>query len=623
MKKIEISLFTFIALFLIPIYFSLNTIDSGLLPRFILLALFLLLVQLVSVVRIIKSGLSGRYTIAISALHLSLVGYVLFTILSISKAVNSAEALFEILKVMLFGAYIIVATRTIGRSDEVKIVVLKSIIVTSCIVGLMGILEYWDVIQLTDCERQPASTMGNRNLFSSFLFLSLGFVLFGVWRFYRFWYYTSLFTCGVILYVFLVTQTRAVWAACAVSVIITGAILVFIDRHRAIGFIRNNWRRVLSVVAIGIFLVVFHQQFKSRTDALPEVSERLATVLDVGFESNQQRLKMWGKTIKMIQEHLFLGVGAGNWKIILPQYGLKDFLYRDMTKITVRPHNDFLWVFAETGVFGFACFLGIFMIGGFYAIRSLRNAENRTGGSLSACLLFILIGYAVISFFDFPKERIAHLIYWGTVLSFLVSQYQPSLIERKVSARIIFVGHCMVILFSLVCLWIGCVRIKGDVHMISILNARRTGRWERLITEADYINTALYTMDHTSTPVYWYRGVANYSLNRIQDALHDFQQARAVHPYHIHVLNNLGSCYEVFGDHKQAEQWYLKALEISPEFDDALINLAVVYYNMKDYERAYTTIMRTDDTCGDPRRGSYIKAIEAKLREGENLSITQ
>lgn len=167
---------------------------------------------------------------------------------------------------------------------------------------------------------------------------------------------------------------------------------------------------------------------------------------------------------------------------------------------------------------------------------------------------------------------------------------------------------------SLSALWVGYFRINGDMNMVKALHARKAARWELVINRIDLINTMLYSVDHTSTPVHWYRGVANFSLNRIPDALNDFKKAYEAHPYHIHVLNNLGTCYESLGDHSTAEHYYLKALEISPGFNETLINLAAVYYNMKKYKIAYDTIKRTNASCTDIRRESFLKTIKEKLQ---------
>jgi tetratricopeptide (TPR) repeat protein len=119
-------------------------------------------------------------------------------------------------------------------------------------------------------------------------------------------------------------------------------------------------------------------------------------------------------------------------------------------------------------------------------------------------------------------------------------------------------------------------------------------------------------MDHTSTPVSWYRGIANFSLNRFQDALRDFENANTHHPYHIHVLNNLGTCYEMNKNHSQAEKVYLKALNISPQFDKALVNLSAVYFNQGEYQKAYQMVLKCREGW-DWRRETYIQKIEEKL----------
>ena len=558
------------------------------------------------------------YTKEINVLYLFLGGYVFFTLLSSVKAINISECFADALKVLLFCIYIIVASRIISHSEKNRTAVIKSIVITSFIVALLGTIEYWGIFTFIDCEIPPAATMGNKNLLSSFLFLSFGFVLFGVLKLPRLWKGMSLITYSIIVYVLIITQTRAVWVACLGSIFISLPVLIFLDRLRTFRFLFLNRKTLLILVLIGVCLIPLYKQFRPGSDTKPEIEDQLASIVDRTCKSNYQRLRLWEKTGKMIRENIFLGVGAGNWKIALPKYGLKDLVWgKDMITIEVRPYNDFLWVFAETGIFGLLCFIAIFILSGYSAISSIKNSQNKKNRLLSACLLFSLIGFAIISFFDFPKERIEHLVYFGTVIAFL-NYLHPSQIKRiSVSAHVIFVINFLSIIVCIVCLWAGLTRVNGELRMIKIFNARRQGRWLEVISEADAINKSLYSADHTSTPVYWYRGVANFSLNRIPGALADFKKAYKIHPYHIHVLNNIGSCYEIQGNHSQAEHFYLKALEISPVFDEALINLTAVYYNLKDYERAYTTIMRTNWGIKDPRRETYIKTIQERLMKKE------
>jgi Flp pilus assembly protein TadD len=67
--------------------------------------------------------------------------------------------------------------------------------------------------------------------------------------------------------------------------------------------------------------------------------------------------------------------------------------------------------------------------------------------------------------------------------------------------------------------------------------------------------------------------MANFSLGNRAEALEDFKCACLAHPFHIHSLNNVGTCYALNGDRENAIKAYRKALTLSHGFQDALENL--------------------------------------------------
>src|SRR5204862_1478719 len=75
-----------------------------------------------------------------------------------------------------------------------------------------------------------------------------------------------------------------------------------------------------------------------------------------------------------------------------------------------------------------------------------------------------------------------------------------------------------------------------------------------------------------------------------------FIQAGDINPYHIQVLSDIGASYENEGNHALAEQYLMRALNITPLFPYAVENLATVYYNKGDIERAYAIIHRITNT---------------------------
>jgi tetratricopeptide (TPR) repeat protein len=136
--------------------------------------------------------------------------------------------------------------------------------------------------------------------------------------------------------------------------------------------------------------------------------------------------------------------------------------------------------------------------------------------------------------------------------------------------------------------------------------------WDVVIQEIDEAYSSYATLDPMVTPLPWYRGVAHFSKNNTVAALDDFKRAYAIHPYHIHVLNNLATCYETSGDHFAAIEFYNKALAISPRFEESLLNLTAVYFNLGNYEEAYQTILK----CGDsknPKVKLFLAAVKSKI----------
>ncbi len=258
-----------------------------------------------------------------------------------------------------------------------------------------------------------------------------------------------------------------------------------------------------------------------------------------------------------------------------------------------RPHNDFFWVCSETGVlglFGYLLFWGVII---FYSLRIIRHAVDNQKKLFTILMLFGVIGFAVISCFSFPKERIFHNIFFMIIAAGPVTIYhQPFLIQKAVNHSKIFslnITILMILVFGLVC---GYTRFDAEAHTKKAIAAYRAKDWKGAITEIDNANWRYYNLDPTSTPLLWYRGMANFSLGKIKEARGDFLKAHADHPYHIHVLNNLGTCYAKLQDFDTAVDYYNQALFISPRFEQAILNLGAVYFQMAKYRLAREALLR-------------------------------
>src|SRR6185295_11809303 len=96
--------------------------------------------------------------------------------------------------------------------------------------------------------------------------------------------------------------------------------------------------------------------------------------------SDAARIMSVENGLKIGEKNFLLGVGAGD----LQQEANKFYLnFPDITEAKRLPHNQFVWVFASTGIIG----LLIFCWGIFFPLFYKRNFAN----PLFACLYIIVI----------------------------------------------------------------------------------------------------------------------------------------------------------------------------------------------------------------------------------------
>ena len=142
--------------------------------------------------------------------------------------------------------------------------------------------------------------------------------------------------------------------------------------------------------------------------------------------------------------------------------------------------------------------------------------------------------------------------------------------------------------------FIALIRFNSDFHATNAIKLKQRGNCKYVIKAIDKANSInFYDIDNTSTPLLWYRGVANFNLKNYKEAFKDFKAAYDVNPNHIHVLNNLATSYEIIGNREKAKEFYNKAININPTFKESRVNLAALFYNEKEYFSALSTILQS------------------------------
>jgi tetratricopeptide (TPR) repeat protein len=231
-------------------------------------------------------------------------------------------------------------------------------------------------------------------------------------------------------------------------------------------------------------------------------------------------------------------------------------------------------------------------------------------------MLFGIIGYMVIAIFSFPRERIEHNLLLMLIIAFTSSIYHqvfPTLKGTSRAAVLIF--NIVTVLLLVFCVIIGCIRLGSEIHVKKALAARKIGDWKETISEIDQADSLFYPLDPFSIPPVWYRANGNYAMGKYQEAHDDYKKAYQANPNNIHVLNNLGTSYAKLGHFETAAKFYKKAVDIQPGFEEARINLALVYFQLGDDLNSCRHLMLLDHNGKDQPIVAYTAFIDNTMKQ--------
>lgn len=592
-------------LFFTSVFFLPLTLDHTLIPRFFSASFFLLLISFF----LFKNQTKYSFPEG-NILFVLLIFFYAINFNSVLWAVNFSEAILECQKVFIgvvvfFYTIFFAGQHTDFEKNISKIVMLIVFIgVTTASIQLFQVSDWGG-----DNLYSVTSIFSNKNLFTSILFLFLPFLIYGIISFENRWRWAFVVSIILNVLMILIIQTRAVWMG------LLGALILFFPfyfikfRHFFSVKILLKFFLILIIV-VGIVLIIFW--FKGN---LHDLAERWKIFGYLKSKTGLERIQIWEKTICFFKLHWQYGVGTGNWQIYFPSCSVEGLWRVEHDNLTYqRPHNDFLWVLSELGILGCLPLLIIFMVV-YFQFGKIIFSKKKNEETLSLIIYAVgFIGYLIISFFDFPKERIDHIIFGSTLLGILffkINQIEPF---EKFNFQIknSYLLIAIIVLCSLN-IFIGIHRIKGEFFTKKIYSYKQVQNWKKVIENSDKAYSAFYTLDPTSVPIHWYRGLANFHLKNYPASLEDLKKAYQLNPYNMHVLNNLGSSYEMTGMHEEAEKMYLEANRISPAFEDPKFNLAVLFYKAGNNENALKWVNAVENDS--ERKQQFLKAIQIQMNK--------
>jgi O-antigen ligase/Tfp pilus assembly protein PilF len=560
-------------------------------------------------------------------------------LISIRQAVNLNSSLyvFSFLLMLIILFYFTISNITIDILPQI----FRYATISISIAALIGIAQYlgWGFYWIPTAGL-PSSTFAYRNMAAMVMIMVIPL---GVWCFLSaknlvqdiLW---GLATTSMAIFL-LYTRTRGAWVGLIGAIIVSLALLFYLRKSRF-----ELFRKLKTAYIIGnkikltlLFIIVL--LVMSQIPPSDQVAQSLggrkasgifATSVSIFQEGGGSgRLTLWKHIGDMLSDkYIWLtGVGLGNYQYHYPKYS-NGFL-ANIHSIADRPHNDYLWIWTETGIMGLVIYfwlIGTILGMAWKIIRTTEHPRFILITIISLASIIAILGHA---FFSFPKERITpSMLLWinfgiiNLVFNTVRKHKNPPLqkstpsIQNHKTWSFVLVGS-----FFLVSLGSTELSRRWFLHDYHFQTAKQYNVDENFDVALKEIALA-ESYGHLNYRTPFLEGIVHTKLKHYDAAIRAYEHCLRENPTYVNALYNLGVTYYKVGEYGKAGEYFLKSISIDPNFYSAHINLAATLQRIEmypeaiyEYYRALEIQPKSEDAYNNlgviyARLGKLIQALE-------------
>jgi len=255
------------------------------------------------------------------------------------------------------------------------------------------------------------------------------------------------------------------------------------------------------------------------------IAERLETIVSQNDESKNSRLRYWEQSIITALKNPLFGIGIGNWKL----KGIEsDVQNLNNYIVPYHSHNDFLEIFAETGIIGFLSFTlfytSLFVILIFYLYK--RKLPEFQFFLMLALLIYIID--ATLNFpFARPIQQISFLII--SILSYIL--LSPKFAFKPPNYRLRSTLWIILMLLSPLSFYSAIRIFKSSQQQYILLSEFNTNSYTKSLEEVDTYESYYPNLSETTIPLVTFKGLYHLRNNDYQKALEYFHEGKKANPY--------------------------------------------------------------------------------------------
>jgi Flp pilus assembly protein TadD/O-antigen ligase len=485
--------------------------------------------------------------------------------------------------------------------------VLWTVVSLGLIVSALGLLQYNGIhlIPLPEAYGNlPVSTLGNPSFVAHYLeivvILNIGLLAVRRRLWERMLLGLALLMTGSLM---VLTHSRGGWLATAV-----GLLVLFLLLKR-----RGRWGSFLILIAVVVALLipvmelglshVYVGEGESLYESLGQVAgratDRALSSFEMGNFSISQRRIIWLDTLELIADHLWLGVGPGQYELFVPAYRSQgrheewEALMGERTNVPYRAHNEYLEVLAESGVFGLAAFLWLLGAVLWSGYGRLQRQTDRTVRVITGSCLAGMAATLVHAFFSFNLQDPTSAIHFWLLAGLAIAVNQGGGEEcRKGFPIDLYLGRNLrmaiatgAALAVLAGGYAGLCILVGDYYYFLGLEKNEIGQPNRAMLA---FQKAIPWRAHDFR-YYHMLGLVHLKAGRYTEAAQALRRGMELHPNNPTASMLLGRALYQLGEEDEAIAALRKAVRLAPRENENYELLALIYRGQGRHSRAVDT----------------------------------
>lgn len=468
------------------------------------------------------------------------------------------------------------------------------------VASLWAMSQFWGGWSPFAQAESPASTFANRNFFAEYAVCALPYsvLLWSQSTTTRRRVALSLSTACVLVAI-LMTGTRSALLALT---FVTLACIALLWRYPSLAY--RHWplrQKIVSLAAMVCCVLVLGAvpgagtKLGSGMDTSSALQRSFARATSVGQAALDAqaapantvalRMEIWKASLRMVQDHPWSGVGAGNWEVTIPLYQAPMTL----ADTDYFAHNEALQWLAEYGLpvagLVLACGLALMIQAAPRLWRDTMASETATGWVAWTSLMALL----VVSLFGFPMHLAGCTVLAGLGMALVTLGADPSLAQARAPAP-------KPPYFALT-IWTWALALATVVACAGAVQAVRA---ERSLIRAIHTTNALLHAQQSG------RAADPGALDR---ALHDAWAGIAIAPHYTKLIALVANNLAQWGDFQNATALWEVVTQARPHYALIWTEMALAYSRKGEPDSALHALDQLDRLTPRQAPTSTLRAI--------------